>query len=40
MQLSEDDADFIPNPDKTPLAELFVGMPEFDVNLLFDEVGA
>ncbi len=45
MQLSEDayakdDADFHPNPNKTPLAELFVGMPEFDVSLLFDEVSA
>ncbi|DBA79950.1 TPA: hypothetical protein ACH3X1_008155 [Trebouxia sp. C0004] len=43
MQLSEDakdDADFQTNPDNTPLAELFVGMPEFDVDLLFDEVSA
>ncbi len=43
MQLSEDakdDADFQSNPDNTPLAELFVGMPEFDVDLLFDEVSA
>ncbi|DBA77782.1 TPA: hypothetical protein ACH3X1_009242 [Trebouxia sp. C0004] len=43
MQLSEDakdDADFQPNPNKIPLAQLFVDMPEFDVNLLFDEVSA
>ena len=43
MQLSEDakdDADCQPNRNKTPLADLFVGMPEFDVNLLFDEVSA
>ncbi len=41
MQLSEDakdDADFQPNPNRVPLAVLFVNMPEFDVNLLFDEV--
>lgn len=43
MQLSKgagDDADFQPNPNKTPLAELFVGTPEFNINLLFDEVSA
>ncbi len=33
-----DDADFQPNPNRVPLAVLFVSMPEFDVNLLFDEV--
>lgn len=43
MQLTEDakdDADFQPSPNKVPLAALFVDMPEFDVNLLFDEVSA
>ena len=43
MQLPEDagdDADFQPSPNKTPLAELFVGTPEFDFILLFDEVSA
>ncbi|DBA97840.1 TPA: hypothetical protein ACH3X3_012704 [Trebouxia sp. C0006] len=40
MQLTEDakdDADFQPSPNKVPLAALFVDMPEFDVNFLFDE---
>ena len=43
MQLTEDakdDADFQPSPNKVPLAALFVDTPEFDVNLLFDEVSA
>lgn len=43
MQLTEDakdDADFQPSPNKVPLAALFVDMPEYDVNLLFDEVSA
>ncbi len=39
-QLSEDaddDADYQPSPDSVRLAALFVNMPEFDLNLLFDE---
>ncbi|DBA84802.1 TPA: hypothetical protein ACH3X1_005837 [Trebouxia sp. C0004] len=40
MQLSEDaddGANYQQSPDRVRLAALFVNMPQFDLNLLFDE---